>query len=606
MDDDTLASGPASAPPIRGAAPRLEPGSIFAGEFRVLRLVGRGGMGAVYAVEQLATGRERALKLMDPSLVTDVRSRERFVQEARVGSHIESEHVVEVVDAGVDRETGTPWIAMELLQGETLADRLASRGALPPAEAWEILRQIGHALGAAHAAGIVHRDIKPENIFLARPRRSDVRQTVKVLDFGIAKLLRSAAASGHTTAAVGSPMWMAPEQTGAGPISPAADVWSLGLLAFHMLAGHVYWKNARAADAPLGALLTEMLVEEPVPASDRAATLPGAPALPAGFDAWFARCVVRDPASRFRDGAEAIAALGPLLGAGAAGVPVAAPPVPRTPTDRLPAVGERGAAAGTTTSDAARAVAATGSASAESAGEAPEAVRARRWRAMVPVAVLVALVAVAAVAWFLRGRRGEEAGTPERPAVRVAAAAPDTGAAPARDAVAADEPLERADASVLPVPSDAADPPSTREVAVVAPTGVSSDASPATTEVIAAEPQETGGTQDGSSTPASSESDAGARRRPAAGRMTPAARQFHNAIVVGCWRDNPPSDPRPVEVVFRVTYDQYGTMRTFRVEGDVSEHFKRCVGIRGQSFRFDPLPPEATVVWRAVLGAEDS
>jgi hypothetical protein len=83
--------------------------------------------------------------------------------------------------------------------------------------------------------------------------------------------------------------------------------------------------------------------------------------------------------------------------------------------------------------------------------------------------------------------------------------------------------------------------------------------------------------------------------------MTPAARQFHNAIVVSCWRDNPPADPRPVGVDFRVTYDQFGTMRTFRVIGDVSDQFKRCVGIRGQSFRFDPLPSEPTVSWRAVL-----
>ena len=98
--------------------------------------------------------------------------------------------------------------------------------------------------------------------------------------------------------------------------------------------------------------------------------------------------------------------------------------------------------------------------------------------------------------------------------------------------------------------------------------------------------------------------DAGVRRPVVGGRMTPAARQFHNALVVTCWRDNPPANPRPVTVTFVVTYDQYGAMRTFDVRGDVSDQFKRCLGLRGQSFRFQPLPDEATVSWRAVLRPE--
>ncbi|MBN1771535.1 MAG: serine/threonine protein kinase [Deltaproteobacteria bacterium] len=599
MDDDTLASGASGPPPARGAGHLLAPGTVFAGEFRVLRMVGRGGMGAVYAVEQLATGRERALKLMDAALVTDPRSRERFLQEARVGSRIASEHVVEVVDAGVEREAGVPWIAMELLEGETLADRLAAGGALPPAEAWEILEQLGHALGAAHAAGIVHRDVKPENVFLARPRRSDVRRTVKVLDFGIAKLLRSAVTSGHTTAAVGSPMWMAPEQTGAGQISPAADVWSLGLLAFQVLTGHVYWKTAQRPDAPLGALLTEMLVDDPAPATARAATLPGTRVLPAGFDAWFARCVVRDPAARFRNAAEAIAALGPLLGVKAAAATAAAPPAAavRTPTERLPAPA-------TTTTDAARAVAVTGAAGTD-VGVSAERPAGRR-RAMLPVAVLTAVVAVLATYWLLRAFDGAPR-EPERNAaqtvVRVAESDVDLGphAADAARSVPA---------AVL----DAAEgtPPSAAEAAVeageggAAPDGtvgadggVAGDAG----DAAALEPSAAAPERDAS--PASGEPDAGGRRPPVGGRMTRAARQFHNAVVVGCWLDNPPTDPRPVSVAFRVTYDQYGTMRTFTVRGDVSDQFKYCVGTRGRSFRFQPLPDEPVVAWRTMLGDDE-
>jgi serine/threonine protein kinase len=152
----------------------LREGAIFADQFRVVRPLARGGMGAVYVVEQLATRRERALKLMHPTLVSDERSLERFGREAQVSARIESDHVVEVIAAGVDRASGTPWLCMELLRGEDLAARLA-RGPLAPAETREIVRQLGHALGAAHRAGIVHRDLKPENLFLAVSRREGVR-----------------------------------------------------------------------------------------------------------------------------------------------------------------------------------------------------------------------------------------------------------------------------------------------------------------------------------------------------------------------------------------------------------------------------------------------
>lgn len=174
----------------------LQPGSVFAGDFRIERALAMGGMGAVYVAEQLSTGRKRALKLLLPSLVESERSRERFEQEARVASRIASDHVVEVVSAGVDPASGAPWLAMELLEGETLAGRVERAGPLPPAETLEVMRQLCHALGAAHASGLVHRDIKPENLFLARPRRDGVPFTLKILDFGIAKLTEDVRARG--------------------------------------------------------------------------------------------------------------------------------------------------------------------------------------------------------------------------------------------------------------------------------------------------------------------------------------------------------------------------------------------------------------------------
>src|SRR5688572_19878197 len=165
------------------------PGTVFGGEFKIVRALSSGGMGAVYIAEQASTGKTRALKLMHPELVADAKLRERFEQEARVGALIASDHVVQVIAAGIDPATGAPWMAMELLEGEDLADYLRRRGALPVDEVREIFRQLCHALGAAHAAGIVHRDMKPENIFLAKTRSASGEVCVKVLDFGIAKVV---------------------------------------------------------------------------------------------------------------------------------------------------------------------------------------------------------------------------------------------------------------------------------------------------------------------------------------------------------------------------------------------------------------------------------
>jgi tRNA A-37 threonylcarbamoyl transferase component Bud32 len=294
----------------------LREGAIFADQFRVVRPLARGGMGAVYVVEQLATRRERALKLMHPTLVSDERSLERFGREAQVSARIESDHVVEVIAAGVDRASSTPWLCMELLRGEELAARLA-RGPLAPAETREIVRQLGHALGAAHRAGIVHRDLKPENLFLAAPRRQGVPFTLKVLDFGVAALVHEATGKSNATQGVGSPLWMAPEQTHVGSVEAATDVWALGLLAYHLLTGGFYWRAASTEGSTITALLVEVMVEPLVPASARAAEQGRAERLPRGFDGWFARCVVRSPRERFQDASAAITALLAVLDGGA-------------------------------------------------------------------------------------------------------------------------------------------------------------------------------------------------------------------------------------------------------------------------------------------------
>jgi serine/threonine-protein kinase len=305
----------------------LRPGAIFAQDFRVLERVGQGGMGAVYVAEQLSTGKRRALKVMLPELGKDAGLRRRFDQEARVGARIASEHVVEIVGAGVDPATRTPWLAMELLEGNDLSEVIPRRGALPMHELLAVFEQVCHAVAAAHDAGIVHRDLKPENIFLAHSRRAGAAFTVKVLDFGIAKALADAS----RTAALGSPGWMAPEQADSGTVTPATDVWALGLVAFYLLTGRCYWKTANNDDATVAQMIGEILFGPLPPASLRAVELGSRSCLPAGFDAWFARCVARDPRSRYQDAREAFAWLR-ALGGGAAAV---APPVLAATVDEV-------------------------------------------------------------------------------------------------------------------------------------------------------------------------------------------------------------------------------------------------------------------------------
>ncbi|HVY29376.1 MAG TPA: thioredoxin domain-containing protein [Polyangiaceae bacterium] len=283
--------------------PELAAGTVFASDYKIERLLARGGMGAVYVAEQLSTGRQRALKLMHPMLTGDESLRRRFEQEAKVGSRIKSSHVVEVIAAGVDAASGMPWLAMELLEGEDLGHYVERLGARPLAEVAEILSQICHALGAAHDVGVVHRDLKPENVFLARSLQQGSPTLVKLLDLGIAKIV--AEASPKQTASVGTPLWMAPEQMG-GSVGPQADVWALGLLAFWLLTGRHYWRAASSiADGSLMAVLREVAAEPLEPASVRSAALGVSLPLPAGFDAWFERAVTREPAMRFANATQA-------------------------------------------------------------------------------------------------------------------------------------------------------------------------------------------------------------------------------------------------------------------------------------------------------------
>src|SRR5215471_4505970 len=260
-------------------------------------------MGTVYVVDQISTGARRALKLMHPQLVADEALRRRFEREARISARIESDHVIHVVGAGVDPASETPWLAMELLSGTDLAAHLEKSGPVTPATLLLIFEQLCHALAAAHRMGVIHRDLKPENLFLSKPRSSGAAFMLKVLDFGIAKLAADTTAS--ITAAVGTPMWMAPEQTSPGqPIAPQTDIWALGLMAFWLLTGLSYWRAANVGSPTMPMFLREILVDEMPPASARASLLGCTVSLSPEFDSWFARCVQRDPKARYATVAE--------------------------------------------------------------------------------------------------------------------------------------------------------------------------------------------------------------------------------------------------------------------------------------------------------------
>ncbi len=310
-------------------ADNLPTGTVLGQDFCIERKLAEGGMGTVYVATQRSTGQRRAVKVFSPEVAVDDDLRRRFVQEARIGARIASEHIATVITAGV--EGALPWLAMELLDGETLTQRVTRAGPFDPATAREFFAQLGHALVEAHRAGVAHRDLKPDNIFIARSQRAGAQYTVKVLDFGIAKV--SDAMSRTTTSmSFGTPLWMAPEQMFPGAAGFPSDVWALGLVAFYVLTDRVYWRAGNAAALDTGALARERLSPRLEPASSRARELLGHDPLPRGFDAWFARCVVTDPQARHGSMVEALAGLDAMLG-----VTLGAQPLPPTVPTRTPA-----------------------------------------------------------------------------------------------------------------------------------------------------------------------------------------------------------------------------------------------------------------------------
>jgi serine/threonine protein kinase len=279
-----------------------EPAQVLDGKYRLVRPLGRGGLGAVWHAEHLALHSPVAVKLLDRVTAEDGDALQRFLREARAAAALRSPHVVQILDYGVDDQT--PYIVMELLEGESLAERLDRDKRLGLEHTARVVKHVARAISRAHDAGIIHRDLKPANIFLVR---NDDEELVKVLDFGVAKAttvaLGKSVVVGATPAGalLGTPHYMSPEQAqGVRGLDHRTDIWSLGVIAYECLLGDVPF-----ASQSLGTLLAAICSRPlPVPSS--------AGSVPAGFDDWFARACARKPSERFASAKELSAAFADL------------------------------------------------------------------------------------------------------------------------------------------------------------------------------------------------------------------------------------------------------------------------------------------------------
>jgi eukaryotic-like serine/threonine-protein kinase len=262
-------------------------GHVVAGKFRLDACIGQGGMGSVWSATHLGLGHQIAIKLISREFARSPEALRRFDAEAKAAARLQSRHVVQVHDNGT-LEDGTPYIAMELLSGESLQQRIDRAGPLSVAETVNVLAQCCKALGRAHAVGIVHRDIKPDNIFLSRSPDEE-GYVVKVLDFGVAKISLGGGdqSATKTGAVLGTPLYMSPEQArGLKNVDHRTDLYSLGIVAYTMLTGRVAFYGESFGDILL------KICTEPLPSLRLSANVP------AGLDIWLQRVCARDPGNR--------------------------------------------------------------------------------------------------------------------------------------------------------------------------------------------------------------------------------------------------------------------------------------------------------------------
>jgi serine/threonine-protein kinase len=277
-------------------------GTVLAGKYALKSKLGQGGMGSVWRADHVQLRSPVAIKLIDQEIARNPEALARFMREAQAAAALRSPHVVQIFDFGADQ--GVPYIAMELLEGESLAARLERTRILSPSQTSHVISQVTRAIAKAHEAGIVHRDLKPDNVFVVQ---NDDEEVAKVLDFGIAKASNafgvSTGSATRTGSLLGTPYYMSPEQAeGNRHVDGRADLWALGVIAYECLVG----QRPFEADA-LGALLLAICTRPlPIPSNH-------AP-VPSGFDAWFARACAREVNERFQTARELALALRRVCG----------------------------------------------------------------------------------------------------------------------------------------------------------------------------------------------------------------------------------------------------------------------------------------------------
>jgi eukaryotic-like serine/threonine-protein kinase len=292
--------------PAQQASP-VKTGEVIAGKYRVERVLGIGGMGVVVAATHLQLEQRVALKFLRAEARDNDEVVERFTREARAAAKISSEHVGRVIDVG-QLESGELFMVMEHLEGHDLSSVLTTEGRLPFGRAVDYVLQACEAVAEAHVHGIVHRDLKPANLFLAR--RVDGTEVIKVLDFGISKITqhRSGDASitdpklTNPTAVMGSPLYMSPEQMHSSMrVDARSDIWALGVILYELVSGKTPFE---AESIPL--IHAAILHNPPPPLRERAVVAP------ARFEQIIQRCLEKDPAGRYQEIADLVAALAPL------------------------------------------------------------------------------------------------------------------------------------------------------------------------------------------------------------------------------------------------------------------------------------------------------
>jgi zinc protease len=262
--------------------------SELAARYEFLEEAGRGGMGVVYKARDRETGELVAIKVLRPEVAADRLAADRFINEVRLSRRITHKNVCRVYE--FTRAGSVAYLSMEYVEGESLRSVLSRVGAVKTRKGVQIARQICAALGEAHAQGIIHRDLKPENVMLDRSGN------VKVMDFGIARLLDSAATS--TGGVMGTPAYMAPEQAESRPLDPRTDIYALGLILYELLTG----QTAFTGDTPVAVALKQVRETPPAPRTIE-------PSLPPEVDEIVMRCLEKDPARRYQSVAELDGAL---------------------------------------------------------------------------------------------------------------------------------------------------------------------------------------------------------------------------------------------------------------------------------------------------------